>query len=545
MQMNLNRLFSTSCLHLPRPGLGRAGLIAAITMTSGLGVSLADAQEINAQGWTVLEPSVDTRFIFVSSSSGNDANTGLSPANAVRSFDRAKEMMRDNSADWMLLKRGDVWREGLGTWSLSGRSAEERLVISSYGESDERPKLVISNGSAIGGRMNSEVNNIAIVGLHLRGDRPDEASVTGIRWLSTGENLLIEDCFIEGFKDNITCQAVGGEFRNFALRRSVIADSWSTNGHSQGLYVKQTIGVVVEENVFDHNGWNTSVPDANPTMFNQNVYLQEGVIGIEFHGNITARASAAGVQMRSGGNASNNLVYANGLGIRFGYRTVDWPNESASGSLVGNVVLGGPLAAASLSGAGIGIWVERADNALIKNNVVANFVDGTSPWAYTLNAFAGDVDFIGNVAYDWMGSDNSGKAVKTSAVIEGDVRFIGNRWFMPETDRIFSIRYVDGMEFQNNTVFGMSAGDDVFAIEGSSLSYDEWSDQDFVTGDELEMPQFPDPGRDLDGYAQSIGYSDANAFIEAARGQSRTSWDPRLTGMAAADWIRAGYIVQE
>ena len=522
----------------------RFGLVAALSLCAGLGVSIAQGQEINEQGWTVLEPSADTRFVFVSDSTGNDSNSGYSPSKAVKTFERAKELIRANSADWMLLKRGDVWHEGIGVWNISGRSAEERLVISSYGDAPERPKIVISSGNAITGGVINDVNHVAIIGLHMEGDRPDQRDARGVRWLSNGENLLIEDCYFEGFKDNVTCESLNGEFRNFALRRSVIVDSWSTDGHSQGLFVIRTTGVVIEENLFDHNGWSEEVAGADPSQFNQNIYVQKGVTGVEFLGNITARASGAGVQLRSGGDAINNLMYANPLGMRFGYRTIDWPTEQATGNIVGNVVLGGPMS--SVEGAGIGLWIEKVADTQVRENVVAHFYEGSISRAITLNAFAKDLSLKNNVVYDWMDEEGSGLAIKSSVRDGRTIRVENNQWYMPGTERLFSIIDIAGMNFSGNDVFGFDSTDDVFHIEGSVINYDEWNEQSYVGYDDLESPVFPDMrGRDLDMYAQSLGLADAQAFLEAARGQTRTHWNADLTGRAAAQWIRAGYIVQD
>lgn len=522
----------------------RFGLVAALSTCAGLGVSLAQGQAINEQGWTVLEPSEDTRFVFVSSSSGNDSNSGYSPNKAVKTFERAKELVRGDSADWMLLKRGDVWHEGIGVWNISGRSAEERLVITSYGDEAERPKIVVSSGNVITGGVIADVNHVAIVGLHMAGDRPEQATARGIRWLSEGENLLIEDCYLEGFKDNVTCEALNGEFLNFALRRSVIVDSWSTDGHSQGLFVIRTTGVVIEENVFDHNGWNEQIAGADPSQFNQNIYVQKGVTGVEFLGNITARASGAGVQLRSGGNAIDNLMYANPLGMRFGYRTVDWPTEQATGEIIGNVVLGGEMS--EVDGAGIGIWIEKTADAQVRENVIAHFVEGTITRAFTLNAFARNLTLADNVVYNWTDSNGTGLAIKSSVRDGSLIHFVNNKWTMPGSERVISIVDIEGMDFASNTVFGFDSNDDVFHIEGSVMNHGEWNDQSYVGHDDLELPIFPDSrGRDLDMYAQHLGFADADAFLAAARNQSRTQWDTELTGRAAAEWISAGYIVQD
>ncbi len=506
----------------------------AIVLCSGLGVSIAQAQELNAEGWSVFEPSEDSRFIFVSASEGNDSNSGLSPMLAVKTLDRATSLVRDDSADWVLLKRGDVWNEGLGWWGISGRSDTERIVLTTYGDDEERPKLIISEGRAMGGKYHREVGNIAIIGLHFEAEREGTQSISGIVWLSTGANLLIEDCYIGGFKDNVTCQASDGLFENFAIRRSVVVDSWSVGSHSAGLFVSNTQGVVIEENLFDHNGWNAEIVGAHPTIFNQNVYLQTSTTGTEFHGNLTARASAAGVQMRRGGNATHNLAYANPLGIRFGYSTLSWPATAATGRLERNVVLGGDLPDSSLLGSGTGVWFERVNNAVVQDNVVAQFGDGSVSWAYSFHGYAGGVDFLNNVSSDW------GTAVRLVAEVDGEVLFTGNEFNSPGTNRILDVREMDGVGFEDNRLLGFGLEEDVFLVEGVEVNFDEWGAFENVDGDEMgNGNEFA--GRNLDLYAQSIGLADAAEFLSLARNQSRRTWDPRLTGRAAADWIRAGY----
>ena len=57
--------------------------------------------------------------------------------------------------------------------------------------------------------------------------------------------------------------------------------------------------LTIEGNLFDHNGWNPDIPGAEATTFNQNVYLQVGVTGVVFSGNVSARAAGAGCRPRS------------------------------------------------------------------------------------------------------------------------------------------------------------------------------------------------------------------------------------------------------
>ncbi|MEO6710695.1 MAG: hypothetical protein ABIP42_14030, partial [Planctomycetota bacterium] len=128
-----------------------------------LGVGLVD-------GWTRFQASVDTRKVFVSNTSGNDQNDGLSPATAKRSLAAGKALMRQGYPDWMLLERGSVWHESLGQWTASGRSPTEPMLVATYGSSPLR--ALLETGTECGIRTNggngspATIDDFAVVGLH-------------------------------------------------------------------------------------------------------------------------------------------------------------------------------------------------------------------------------------------------------------------------------------------------------------------------------------------------------------------------------------------
>ena len=109
---------------------------------------------LDANGWTTFTPSSDTRIIYVSSSTGSDSNNGLSQNAAVATIDKGLSLIRDGSADWLLLKAGDTWvNQEIGYLDFSGRSATEPILISSYG-TGARPLIETGpngSGAAIGG----------------------------------------------------------------------------------------------------------------------------------------------------------------------------------------------------------------------------------------------------------------------------------------------------------------------------------------------------------------------------------------------------------
>lgn len=64
-------------------------------------------------GWTNITASADSRIIYVSNSTGNDANAGLSSSAPLRTIAAAIAKTRNGFADWVRLKRGDVFNESI------------------------------------------------------------------------------------------------------------------------------------------------------------------------------------------------------------------------------------------------------------------------------------------------------------------------------------------------------------------------------------------------------------------------------------------------
>ncbi|CAN0450143.1 unnamed protein product, partial [Phaeothamnion confervicola] len=80
-------------------------------------------------------PSQDQRYIYVSSSSGSDLNTGFGEApcaapctGPVASLAKAMTLMRNGQPDWMLLKKGDSWTAAFGELKVSGASAARPML---------------------------------------------------------------------------------------------------------------------------------------------------------------------------------------------------------------------------------------------------------------------------------------------------------------------------------------------------------------------------------------------------------------------------------
>ena len=296
--------------------------------------------QVDENGWTVIKPSRDSKIIYVSSTVGNDNNDGSSPATAIATIEKAKQLVRDGYPDHILLKRGDNWilKEGLEAF-YSGRSAAEPMVVGYYGEQGDRP--LIKTEKSLVHIQDKNRSHLAFIGLELYAYKHDPNSpvyespngFSGISYINAGgENLLIEDCKFNYMQMGAytTRPNDNGGLKNFKFRRNIIIHSWAGDSYFihelrtrvQGMYISGVDGILIEENLFDHNGWDEQIDGAGATMYNHNIYMSEqnpNAAKIIVRNNILARASAHGLQLRSGGTVENNLFIQNAINLNLGY----------------------------------------------------------------------------------------------------------------------------------------------------------------------------------------------------------------------------------
>ena len=220
-------------------------------------------------GFTLSTASNDTRFIYVSSSTGDDSNSGLSALAPKRTLDAGHRLLRNGYPDWLLLKRGDTfdgtdWMQRLGrqlgsntegdyTWWRSGRSKSERMVLSSYGTSLQRPIIIatsaVTNSSAQ--RVGLEITgqrHVLVSGLDFYAAPCDPQSsrfseigcAVGIKIFANAQDIVIEDNRVRFFGSGINIQDSGPnpdqKWNDIVLRRNIIERNYNPFTHSQGVY---------------------------------------------------------------------------------------------------------------------------------------------------------------------------------------------------------------------------------------------------------------------------------------------------------------------
>lgn len=549
----------------------------------------------DANGWTMFSPSSDSRLVYVDSVNGNDAtavyyapgapNIGANPqlpsgaVLAYKTLTAAKNALREDKPDWLLLKAGGIWTESLD--AKRGRSPSERAVVCAYG-TGARPEL--RTGASIG-IYDGQLSNIIITGIkfwaHTRDtDGPYFTGYAG----SPGFNLftlaptdvrvvrdtLIEDCVFRAYSNNVlTGHFVSGNtpITRFVLRRSLISGNYSTTAHAQGIYHTgegQPVqpSVLLEENTFDHNGWRIQNATANmgdksdgqATYYNHNIYFTEPK-GVILRGNLFLRAASIGNKWSSLGGAGSvkaividNNLYAEGeIGLSIGgnvagaYRFED---IIVRNNVLTDIGRARPTNRYLSWGIEITDWNSGvvADNLLIhqRNTAITN----TSAINVNPGHATDDILIVGNVIANLFAGTTSGSALVrfSGGSLTTNVRFEDNVVQAPTATPLASFTN-GGYSFSgDNRYYSTAVATKRFVVNGTFADLPTWQSATGDAGALFAAPAFPASGRDLESYAAHIGVgSTLQDFINALHGQSKATWNPALTARAANNWLREGF----
>lgn len=508
-----------------------------------------------AAGWTRFDPSPDTRRIYVSSATGNNANSGLSPSAAKRTIAAGKALMRNGFPDWLLLKRGDAWDESIGQWIASGRSAMEPMLITSYGSSTARPYLRTGSSDGISalaaGSSPARLDHVAVVGLRFQAHTyTGNGQPSGIAWLIQSSDLLVEDCFFQGYQIDVNVPGWGGRKQDVRVRRNVIVDAIATSGTvGHGIYMANCDDVLIEENILDHNGWSETIPGAIPSLYRHGMYIQGGsgtCTNVTVRGNIISNSASHGLQLRPGGIAEDNLFLRNSIALSLGGGNE--PNPGGVRAIAQrNVILDGKNIDAA-NPRGWGIDLANIASGTVSYNIVANQTLAGFPIPLDLY---GNLNGIGvhhtridhNVFYNWGGSV---KVMGNSSQLT-QIRLQRNDFYdTVDTAQLFqheSSSTTDSIISSRNLFYGLGQASSWFRVGEFNHSLDGWKS---LVGDATSavVPSrvYPDPERTIGTYNQSLGGAPVHAaFMAEARQQSKAYWRPQYTAQAVNAYIRAGF----
>lgn len=516
-------------------------------------------------GWTVIPSSDDTLILYVSSTEGDDANDGLTEGTSLATLGRAWEMLEDDGRsgfpDHILLKKGDVWLDPPPVWTLSGRSVTEPMVIASYG-TGPRPRFEGNAGFSFAGGRN--VRHIWLMGLEFYcsvGDPasadhdPDADRPVGLGFTGGGSDILVEDCRFSYHRSGAVIQRYESDgMTDIKIRRCVFDRAYSTSSHSQGLYAYEVTGLLIEECVFDHNGWLVQGDGQNTqetggaTMFNHNTYINQ-CNQVRLYGNLFLRPSSIGNKFNSNGpNESidtivdNNFYYDGEIGISIGGNT-DHEYRFVKTDIRNNIFTNIGRSNMTTRNFGWGIEVKDNSNTRITANGIINQALYENSYGIQLSGRTNaDVTVEGNLLKNVNGFP---------------FRMVGNPQFLNvsiRNNRIdnggtsFScVAYLytfENMSYGNNRYF--SDAEDPFYIENTgSTDFAEWVSISGETASSFGAFTYSDPSRTLESYHISMGLSgEPENFIREATLLSKDTWDSRYLAPAVNGYFREGFDMQ-
>lgn len=434
-----------------------------------------------------------TNVVYVSSSEGNDANSGLSERRPVRTLVRGYEILQRGG--WLVLKAGD-WFEGpnqslngtYGSFQKEGLSATQPTVITSYGNG-AMPVLAGDPQHTYAFFIRGQARqHISIIGLNFYNYKRDPKH-KDFNPASPGGNAVMMDYGVSNielcgnairyFSVGVLIQSIDtvNRIHDIRILNNQISNQWGTSGsgHSQGMFIDKVVNLTISGNTFMHNGWldaNLS-PGSYPTIYNHNFYLSS-IENLLVEENIFAYASSMCAKNRSdqvGG--FKNVIYRRNICLRspvgFSFGGVV---DSSGGFQYQNVLFEDNYyieRGNDHPGAQSIMWGFSSmpvDNLVIRRNKFFNNVEFQNASAIQVNLSSSPVQIYDNEIYNfkYLGLDLRGTGVATG-VGQNSIQSVGVALTDDQMTRTIA-----------NYNFAIGGSNDVegFLEEMSLQTFDNW-----------------------------------------------------------------------
>jgi hypothetical protein len=529
-------------------------------------------------------PAQNTTIYYVSSTGDDSTAKGYSvgapvigpdpfhPSGRVAAFKTISAAVAATTQfqpDWILLRKGDSWEDGSGEsfpiHLKTGASTLEPMLLASYGDSCDRPRLLTGNKTGIDVCCHG-FSFVAFDGLEIYSHTRDPAHIgvdnLGVTPGNTGINfdgpppqpqsppapeppavlcrdapgykcglysgVLIQNCFIHFFSVDITFTG-GGYYADVVIRNNVITDAYSSSGaHSQGMFGSHLIGLHLTANVFDHNGW-LELPTAHPlhkkasaTIFNHNTYLSESA-GVELVGNMFLRASSMGNKFRSdyfdGESAilvQDNLYVEGEIGIGIGGNVPEFNNHSAhftNVTVLDNVLVEIGRAQPTNRTLSWGIDINDWQGGEVSHNLLINVTNPavTNTFGLHLHDSMHDTVVAENILYNLHTKD---ALLCIDSDDASNVSFVGNQIqspFFPSAlgaDQTMGGGHSQwsGFKFADNSYFSSAPADKWFQADNKYMaSLAAWDEMVHGSGSVSTPTRYHDAARSLEAYVATHG----------------------------------------
>lgn len=525
---------------------------------------------LNAVGFTEYTQSLGGTTYYVSAT-GLNTNTGLSPSSPLLTPGAAAALMDTGSDDWCLFKSADTFTDdGTGATSSVGLaniagfvnkrgvSPANPLRFDRYG-TGARPKFDIKQKDqwiqCRSGTANLHIGSLEIYSSNNVGTG---TAGTGITLSDNFTDGQIENCYIHEVASGISIVSFAGHPDRVTIRRNVIQKNFylSLAQVGVGIFCQGfTEGLLIEENLLDHNGHHPTYGGKNE--FRHNLYVTDTNQGYTCRRNISTRACNHGLG-RCHGKVYHNIVQDCPTAILFAEDATHY--AGVSDEIYQNSIIGRALAdAAADLAAGIsvyqGIQATTTETLLdVYDNTIANYaVDGSGMTVYGITA--GQVATVGgtlrvrlNCFHDVHNTSNTPTAA---------IRLNAGSWTHVLTDNKFSTSGQMVWQFGSlatagytltatgNQYYSPAGVANTFYTQASGLrTYAQWVSAVSETGSSFTDPSFPDPTRDLAAYnaVELGGVGTLAAAITQLQSYDLDTWDNDDHGVyPRLNYIRGGF----
>ncbi|WP_428243555.1 right-handed parallel beta-helix repeat-containing protein [Gynuella sp.] len=555
-------------------------------------------------GWSILKPSTDSRLIYVSIVNGNDLDAKVyskadpeigedyqnpkGPIKPFGSLSAAMAQLRDGFPDYLLFNRGETFvkPEGFPLDIKAGRSVSERQVVTSYGPVEkDRPE--IDTGIGWGFNFNrapySALVGIRVVASKRNPDKDGNGVVDpdfdwdtinqalGFRGLDVVGHILIEDCWFDWYSSNYFQSTDDSkEVIDIVIRRNLITNNYSTGGqHPQGIY-SDNVSSLIEENVFDHNGWyqqgtGSNDEEGRATYFNHNMYfveprntiirnnffLRSSSIGSKFTSNTTSGVN----QVKSWNLLVDNNLYLEGeVGIGLsGNKDQNNGPRFREIYVTNNVILS--MGTTQPTGRDLGWGLDIADweSGLVENNIFAHWgkYDSQNNNNYAIDVVGHVTDTVirNNIIYDIYSNQVLVRFTDyediTSFTFEGN-EIQGKNADTQRPGRMLQYSVSPGVGLlKDNYYYSEMPQDSWFSGQGeATLSLDAYRTYTKDSTSKAVLRQYYSPERTVKTYLSDVMQSSNTSteyLVSLLKKQSKRSWNKFLTTDYINTYIRGGF----
>ena len=414
--------------------------VATPTQDAGWGLGQHYMLAEDAQGDIIVETGDNHRKVFVTEGSDGLTRADVAVLEGLTEAQVTNAWLLENSeyggSGSMALTTDvgmSIWNDLTGTdaepsshWLLfeSGYEYDVSRIVppGATGESELHPIHVTSwgEGTSPAFTVNIALSRAPIENVVISNLRGEE----GMNVKET-TNLLIADTEFTGMlniqgsekvtlHDSSVSHSVGDQHNGTA---------WTTK--QQGLFSHSTEGLLIEGNIFHHNGWEDDyLPDGSieggvsPNQFNHNVYLQWNTTDVTYRDNISSQSSSVGAQLRGGAYAEDNLFLDNNVAVNtLGGNYKDFGYVGNYTFFADNVI----TSAGYKTAPAIGAKNWGADNKGLEttwlDNIVAHLANPDDPAelaakptaGYATSTAGGSVVYDDTTVLNWTGADGSDK----------------------------------------------------------------------------------------------------------------------------------------